>query len=168
MTMLLVASFDHAAPFRQAVDMLRRDQRIVDVWSPMPVDLGDEPDRAIIPTTAIAGAVGAVLLYLLTWWNVVYAYVLNSGGRPLHSWPAFLIAPVEFGALIAGAAGVVAFLVRGGLTRLNDPAFDIAEVAAASADRFVIAVRVDEGEDANDTIARLAESGAVHSRLVTP
>ena len=91
----------------------------------------------------------------------------------LFGFLAFLVAPVELGALVAGAAGVAIFFLRARLTRLHDAAFDFAEMGEAMQDRLVIAVRCDPGEDANCLIALLAEAGALtsrieSSRIVTP
>ena len=170
MTALAIASFDRAAPFRAAIAILRREERaIVGLWSPLPVDVPDAPTGAgsgIAWRMAVAGVVGAALLYLLIWWSAVIAYPFDSGGRPLHSWPAFLLAPVEGGALVAGIAGAWLLLLRAGLPRLHDAAFDIDEVGDAARDRFVIAIRCDAGADANLLLAMLAEAGAVHSRVI--
>lgn len=168
MTALLLASFDAATPYRAAIKRLRADDRaIVGLWSPMPVE-GVETggDRPIVPIMVAAGLCGAALFYMLIWWSAAVAYPFDSGGRPLNSWPTFLIAPIELGALIAGFAGVIAFLVRARLGRLNDPAFDFDEVGAAMADRFVVAVRCDVGDDANALIAMVGDAGAVHSHLI--
>ena len=35
---------------------------------------------------------------------MIFAYPMNSGGRPLNSWPIFLLAPFEVGMLAAGLA----------------------------------------------------------------
>lgn len=170
MTALALASFDREAPFRDAIGRARGDgRRIVGLWSPFPVEVGDigEPQARFVMWAAILGGLaGAALLYALIWWTATQAYPFDSGNRPLHSWQVFLIAPVEFGALAAGIAGIVAFLVKARLTRLHDAAFDLAEVERASSDRFVMAVSCDE-EDGNAVLALLAGAGAVHSRLVT-
>lgn len=168
MTALAVASFAERAPFRAAVAEARKaGRRIVGLWSPTEPDLpGDEGSGGIVPAMAAAGVLGAGALYLLAWWSSVHGYPIDSGGRPLNSWPAFLVAPVEFGALVAGLAGVAAFFLRARLTRLHDAAFDIDEVAAGQRDRFVIAVACDAGEDANALVALLAGAGAVHSRVI--
>lgn len=172
MTSLVVASFDRAAPFREAIVRAREaDRAVVGLWSPLPVAIPGVAtigERGIAGIMALAGVAGAVLLYLLIWWSAVIAYPIDSGGRPLHSWPAFLVAPVELGALAAGIAGVIAFLVRGHLTRLHDGAFDIAEVSDAARDRFVIAIRCDAGADAALIVAMLGGAGAVHSRVIEP
>jgi hypothetical protein len=169
-TALALASFAEEAPFRAAVDKATREgRRIVGLWSPHPVDLGgigEEAARPIAWIVIAAGMAGAIGLYLLIWWSAVYAYPIDSGHRPLHSWPAFLIAPIECGALVAAIAGMIAFLVRARLTRLHDSAFDLDELRRASTDAYVIALACDEGEDANATLALLAGEGAAHSRLV--
>ena len=171
MTVLAVGSFDDGAAFQGAVRAARDgERRIVGLWSPMPIAIpGTEErgQRGSVAAMAVAGLAAATLLYLLIWWSAVHAYPFDSGGRPLHSWPAFLVAPVEFGALVAGIAGVGAFLVRARLTRLHDAAFEIEEVSAAARDRFVIAIRCDAGADAGEVIALLGGAGAVHSRVIT-
>jgi hypothetical protein len=169
-TALVVASFTAAGPFRGAIMALRaRERAIVGLWSPVMVDVPDGDatgERGIVATMTAAGIGAAIALYALIWWSAVIAYPFDSGARPIHSWPTFLIAPIEFGALIAGFAGVIAFLVRARLTRLHDSAFDLDEVAAAASDRFVLAARCDAGADANELLALLADQGAVHSRLI--
>jgi hypothetical protein len=170
MTALAFASFEREAPFREAVARAEEaDRRIIGLWSPYPVEIGaiGEEPAAPIAWIAIAGGLGSALIfYAFIWWTATQAYPFDSGGRPLHSWQVFLIAPIEFGALAAGIAGMIAFLVRARMTRLHDAAFDIEEVERASSDRFVIALACDE-EDGNDVLALLAEAGATHSRLVT-
>lgn len=170
MTALALASFTSEAPFREAIaNAEETGRRIVGLWSPYPVEIGDigEDVAASIPWMATIGGLGAaILFYAFTWWTATQAYPFNSGGRPLHSWQVFLIAPIEVGALAAGIVGMVAFLLRARLMRLHHPAFDIAEVERASSDHFVLALACD-AEDGNDVLALLAEAGAVHSRLVT-
>lgn len=170
MTALAIGSFDRAAPFRAAIARLREEERrIVGLWSPVPVDIPgvDHPGaRGIAAALAITGLCGAGLLYLLIWWTAVHGYAFDSGGRPFHAWPAFLVAPVEFGALAAAIGGTAAFFVRARLTRLHDAAFDIEEACSGMVDRFVVAVACDAGEDANGLIALMGQGGAVHSRVI--
>ena len=170
MTALALASFAHEAPFRDAVAQAQaKGRRIVGLWSPMPIELGDigeDTARPIAWIAIAAGLLAAAAFYGFIWWTATQAYPFDSGGRPLHSWPVFLIAPIEFGALAAGIAGMIAFIVRARLTRLHDGAFDLEEVTRASSDRFVIALACDE-DDGAAVIRMLAEAGAVHSRMVT-
>ena len=57
----------------------------------------------------------------LEFWSAVYAYPIDSGGRPLNSWPIFLLVPFEVGVLAAAVAGFAALLVLCGLPRLHHP-----------------------------------------------
>jgi hypothetical protein len=170
MTALALARFDREAAFREAIERAEEAQRrIVGLWSPYPVTIGSigEDAAAPIPWIAIAGGLGAaILFYAFIWWTATQAYPIDSGGRPLHSWQVFLIAPIEFGALAAGIAGMIAFLVRARMTRLHDAAFDIEEIETASSEHFVLALACD-AEDGNAALALLVGAGAVHSRLVT-
>jgi small basic protein len=56
----------------------------------------------------------------------------------LHSWPVFLLAPLEVGILTAVIGGLVALLWNCGLPRLHHPMFDIAVFERASQDRFFL------------------------------
>jgi hypothetical protein len=171
MTALALASFAHEAAFRDGVAQAEKaGRRIVGLWSPMPIEVGEIGEETAYPIAwiaIVAGLLAAAAFYGFIWWTATQAYPFDSGGRPLHSWPVFLIAPIEFGALAAGIAGMIAFVVRARLTRLHDGAFDLDEIARASSDRFVIALACDEGDDGADAIRLLAEAGAVHSRMVT-
>ncbi|HEY3887456.1 MAG TPA: DUF3341 domain-containing protein [Caulobacteraceae bacterium] len=90
--------------------------------------------------TALGGGLGAAVAYGVEWFSAAYAYPFNSGARPLNSWPVFLFAPFEVGVLVAAIFGLVAFLRAAGLPRLHHPAFEIAAMARASQDRFLLVV----------------------------
>jgi hypothetical protein len=170
MSAIAWAVFDDEGPYLRARTRLHAaERRIIGEWLPYAADsLGDGAGtRGIRAATVVAGFAGAAALFALTSWSAVLAYPFDEGGRPLWSWPAFIPAPVEFGALIGGIGGVVTLFRRAGLTRLNHPAFAVPEVERASQDGFVLAIGCDEGPDANTVLALLAEAGAVHSRLQT-
>jgi len=170
MSALVLAQFTREAAFRDAVTRAGADgTQIVGLWSPYPVEIDDIGADTAAPIAWIASAAGlgaALVFYVFIWWTATQAYPLNSGGRPLHSWQVFLIAPIEFGALAAAVAGMIAFMMRARLTRLHDAAFDLAEIETASSEHFVIALAC-EADRTSATIAALAEAGAIHTRLVT-
>lgn len=170
MTALALATFDSEGAFvRARVRAIADERRIVAEWTPFASDAlgGQDGTRGIVPTMVVAGVVGTLALFGLEAWSAGVAYRFNAGGRPLLSWPAFVPAVVEVGALIAAVAGVAMLLWRAQLTRLHHPAFDLDEVVAASQGAFVLALACDAGEDANDLLALLAAAGAAHTRMVT-
>lgn len=169
MTALAIATFpDEGSWLRARTRLVAAERRIVGEWLPYASDaLGEgEGGSGFVSATLLAGLAGGGGLFALTAWSAISAYDFNAGGRPLWSWPAFLPAPIEFGALAAAIGGVALLFVRARLTRLHHPAFDWDEVARASQDRFVLAVTCDAGEDSNRALALLAEAGATHSRLI--
>jgi hypothetical protein len=93
--------------------------------------------RPIMFAAAVAGMVTGVVLQ---YWSAVIAYPINSGGRPLASWPAFVPVIFELTVLFAAVAGFIALLVEAGLTRLHADVFDINRFSRASQDRFFITV----------------------------
>ena len=123
-----------------------RDQgfKPADALTPCPVAEIDEalglktsPIRWPMLVAAIAVA---ALAYGLEFWSAVYAYPINSGGRPLNSWPVFLLVPFEVGVLAAAIAGFVALLVLCGLPRLHHPVFEWDWIERASDDRYFLLI----------------------------
>ena len=170
MTAIAIGTFaDEGAYLRARICVVAREHRLLGEWLPYAAEsLGDGAGQVHIRTvTVVAGLLGGGALLALTAWSTVFAYPFNVGGRPLWSWPAFLPAAVEFGALAAAIGGMVLLFLNAGLTRLHDAAFDLDEVARASLDAFVLAFGCDAGEDANAVLALMAEAGATHTRLIT-
>ena len=168
MTEMVLATFETPKDFAAAcAEAVRAGWRIAGAWAPFAIEQPPGEGRLLAAIVA-GGLCGTAALFALAAWSSAIAYPLNSGGRPLVSWQAFIPFVVEFGALCAAICGVVALFLRARLTRLHAPAFDLAEVSRASDDAFVLALAVDGGEDANCAIALLAAAGATHSRIVVP
>ena len=167
MTAMLLAEFDDSDRLIAAMRKLPgADAAIHDAYTPFPVPgLADlMPGR---PTRIrIAMLVGFLFMaggaYFMEWLSAVYLYPINSGGRPLHSWPVFVLFPFEIGVLGAAVAGLVALLWSTGLPRLNHPLFDAARFTAASQDRFFLAaVPAAPAYDARRVHALLVACGAL-------
>jgi hypothetical protein len=113
----------------------------------------------------IGGVVSGIFVYWLQWYSAVLNYPINSGGRPLHSWPVFLIPTFEAIVLGATLTGIVAFLISTGLPRLHHPAFAAHGFERASQDRFYLAV-ADPAVDAVRFAAALDGLGPLSIREV--
>ena len=114
----------------------------VEAYSPFAIEGLDEivgADKGwIAPLTLLGGLLGGAGTYFLQWYAAVVDYPLNIGGRPLHSWPAFIPATFEITILGAALAAVVAMLVANGLPRLHHPLFEVEEFELASRNRFFL------------------------------
>jgi hypothetical protein len=163
----LVAEFDDDGRFIEALRALKSDG-VAPLDALMPFHVAEAV--ALIPGSAtpirfvmsVAGFGTAIFAYALQWYSAVAAYPIDSGGRPLNSWPVFLLAPFEVGILAAAIAGFAAFIVCGGLLRLHQPLFAYPGIERASQDRFFVLV-ARAGDDKLDERARrlLFDAGAV-------
>jgi hypothetical protein len=88
-----------------------------------------------------AAVFGAGYGYWVQYWGEAVDYPINVGGRPYHSWPAFIVSAFEFMLLVSVAAGLVAMLAASRLPRLYHPTFAAKTFERASRDRFVICVK---------------------------
>ena len=119
--------------------------RAIEAYTPYPVEGLDEMLRpgpqVLLPFIMFVGAVlGAMWGYFVLVWGAVLNYPLNVGGRPYHSWPAFVVGAFEFMLLCAIAAGFFSLLVSCRLPRLYHPIFAADDFERASIDRFILCV----------------------------
>jgi hypothetical protein len=114
----------------------------VEAYSPFAVEGLDDivgADKGwIAPLTLLGGIAGGAGTYFLQWYAAVVDYPVNIGGRPLHSWPAFIPATFEITILGAAVAAVLAMLVLNGLPQLYHPLFEVEEFELASRNRFFL------------------------------
>ena len=144
----LLAEFADPAALLGAVRECRARYRDVDAYAPYAVDglaeaLGFHRNRVPL-LTLIGGAIGGAGTYFLQWYSAVVDYPINSGGRPLHSWPAFVPPTFEITVLAAALTAFIGMLVLNGLPRLHHPIFNAADFDLASRNRFFLGVRASD------------------------
>lgn len=125
----VLAAFADADLLSDAARAMReRGYRHMDAYSPYPVDGLAETlamPKTKLPWIVLAGGVTAfVLAYGLILYSVEIDYPLDVGGRPLHSWPAFIVIAFEAAILGAAMAGFIGVIVANGLPRYYHPAFN--------------------------------------------
>jgi Protein of unknown function (DUF3341) len=160
---LVIAEFGNPEALGVAARRVRAEGfRPVDALTPCPVEALDEPlglrQSPIRWPMLIASVAVAAFAYALESWSAILAYPIDSGGRPLNSWPIFLLVPFEVGVLAAALAGFVALLVLCGLPRLNHPLFDWDAVERATDDRYFLLMARPEVDEESDRL-RVVLSG---------
>jgi hypothetical protein len=144
----LLAEFSDPEGLLLAVRTCRPCYRDIDAYAPYAVDgladaLGFRGNRVPL-LTLMGGIVGGAGAYFLQWYSAVVDYPINSGGRPLHSWPVFIPPTFEMTVLGAALAAFFGMLILNGLPRLHHPVFNAAQFALASRNRFFLAVRASD------------------------
>jgi hypothetical protein len=113
-----------------------------EAYSPFVIDGLEEVVSAgrnwVAPATLFGALAGGGGAYFLQWYAAVVDYPVNIGGRPLHSWPAFIPATFELAILGAALAAVVVMLAQNGLPQLYHPLFNVDEFESASRNRFFL------------------------------
>jgi hypothetical protein len=162
----LMAEFDDATALVAAAHRAHAEgYRRMDAYSPFPIEelhdalgMGQTKLPLIV---LIGGLIGCLGGYALQYWASAIAYPLNVGGKPLHSWPAFI--PVTFECTILGAAlsAVLGMLALNGLPMPYHPVFNVARFALASRNRFFLCIESHDARfDLEGTRAFLEELGA--------
>lgn len=122
--------------------------RRMDAYSPYPVEglaeaIGFTRNRLPL-LVLIGGLMGGLGAYFMMWFSSVIHYPLNVGGKPYHSWPAFI--PITFELTVLGAAFAAVFGLLGlnGLPMPHHPVFNVPAFALASRNRFFLCIQSDD------------------------
>jgi len=141
----LMAEFEDPTSLVQATHRAYHEgYRCMDAYSPYPIEelheaLGSHHTRLplIVLVGGLAGCIGG---YLLQYWVSAIAYPVNIGGKPLHSWPAFIPVTFECTILAAALSCVLGMLALNGLPMPYHPVFSVPRFALASRNRFFLCI----------------------------
>jgi hypothetical protein len=166
-----LAEFDSPTALVAATGRAHREgYRRMDAYSPFPIEelheaLGAPPSRLplIVLIGGLAGCIGG---YGLQYWVSVIAYPVNIGGKPLHSWPAFVPVTFECTILAAALAAVLGMLALNGLPMPYHPVFNVPRFALASRNQFFLVIEATDTKFDLEATRRFLET--LDPREVTP
>src|SRR5262245_13322573 len=141
----LMAEFEDPTALVAAAHRARLEgYRRMDAYSPFPIEELHEAlglRHTMLPLIVLLGGlIGCAGGYGLQYWAAAVAYPLNIGGRPLHSWPAFIPITFECTILVAALAAVFGMLGLNGLPMPYHPVFNVPRFALASRNRFFLCI----------------------------
>jgi hypothetical protein len=141
----IMAEFDSPTALLEAArKTYQAGYKKIDAYSPFPIDglaeeigfLHDEVPLVVL----ICGIIGGLSGYLMQYWCDAIDYPLNIGGRPYHSWPAFIVITFEMTILFGGISALLGMLALNGLPMPYHPVFNVPRFSSASKDRFFLIV----------------------------
>lgn len=141
----LMAEFDNPTALVAAARAAReKGYRKLDAYSPFPIEeLSDalHLHRNKLPLIVLIGGIcGGLTGYLMQYYVTVWDFPINVGGRPLHSWPAYIIITFELTILFAAISAVLGLLALCGLPMPYHPTFNVPRFALASRNRFFLCI----------------------------
>ena len=174
----LMAEFKDAP---QLLDAARRayagGYRRLDAFTPFPVhglaEAIGKTDRKVQFTVLCAGICGLLFGFGLAYYTstvetgavpaMFSGFALNIGGRPLNSWPAFIVITFETTVLFSGITALVCMLLYNGLPMPYHPVFNVQRFREhASIDSFFLCIEAaDPRFETHGTRHFLQEIGAI-------
>ena len=135
--LLAHARATHAAGYRR-----------ISAYSPFPIEALPEAlglGKTKLPIIVLlSGIIGALAGFFLQYYAAVIDYPWNIGGRPLNSWPSFIIVTFETTILFAAGAAALGMLLLNGLPQPYHSVFNAPRFKLASQDRFFLCIEAND------------------------
>ncbi|HTX33901.1 MAG TPA: DUF3341 domain-containing protein [Bryobacteraceae bacterium] len=157
----LMAEFDNPTGLVNAARAAReKGYRKLDAFSPFPIE---ELTDALhlhhnkLPLIVLCGGIlGGLTGFLMQYYVTVIYFPINIGGRPLDSWPSYIIITFELTILFGAISAVLGLLALCGLPMPYHPSFNVPRFALASRNRFFLCIEAEDPLfDHDQTIAFL-------------
>jgi len=141
----VMAEFDSPSDLVRAAQAARAEgYRDLDAYSPFPIEeLNDvlHLHKNKLPLIVLGGGIlGGLTGFLMQYWIAAIYFPINIGGRPLNSWPSFIIITFELTILFASISTVLGFLALCGFPMPYHPVFNVPRFSAASRSRFFLCI----------------------------
>jgi len=141
----VMAEFDNPTSLVNAAREAREHgYRKLDAYSPFPIEALTEalhlPKSKLPIIVLIGGILGGLTGYLMQYYVTVIYFPINVAGRPLHSWPMYIVITFELTILFAALSAVFGLLALCGLPMPYHPVFNVPRFARASRNRFFLCI----------------------------
>ena len=156
----VMAEFHSSEELIEAIHKLREAGfRKMDAFTPYPIEELSEAlghHRSKLPAIVLGGGIlGALGGYALQYWTQVIVYPMNVGGRPVHSWPAFIVPTFETTILGAALSAILGMFFLNGLPQPYHPVFNVPRFALASRDRYFLVIESRDPKFDREATSRL-------------
>lgn len=142
--------YGYIAEFRTGEDLLTATKAsraagytVMEAYTPIPMEevahaLGHKTRLPLI--VLCGGILGALVGFGMQYWMSVVDYPINIGGRPLNSWPAFIVITFEMTILFAAVSAVLGMFALNGMPKPYHPVFNVPGFELASRNRFFLMI----------------------------
>jgi hypothetical protein len=130
--------------------------RHIDAYTPFPVHgLADAIGfrRTKLPAIVLCGGItGAIVGFAMQYIANVWHYPINIGGKPMNSWPAFIVPTFECTILFSAFSALLGMLALNGLPMPYHPLFNLPAFELASRSHFFLVIESSDPKyQADDT-----------------
>lgn len=145
----LMAEFDSAQGIVDAsTKAVTAGYSKLEAYTPFPIEeLNDiiHKRRTNLPKLVLFMAFcGMSTGFALQYWASAIEYPLNIGGRPLATWPAFVVPSYELTILFSALTAAIGMLALNGLPQPYHPVFNVERFTMASSDKFFLVIEADD------------------------
>jgi len=136
--------------------------RKLDAYSPFAIEELNEVlhlHKNKLPLIVLCGGIlGGLTGFFLQYYVAVMYFPINVAGRPLNSWPSFIIITFELTILFAAISAVLGLLGLCGLPMPYHPVFNVPRFATASRNRFFLCIEATDPLFDHDKTAEFLET----------
>jgi len=145
----VMAEFDNPTDLVRAANAANaQGYRKMDAYTPYPVE---ELHHALhlhrnkLPLIVLLGGIcGGLTGFLLQVYITVYNFPTNIAGRPLFSWPMYIVITFELTVLFASASATFGLLALCGFPRPYHPVFNVPRFSLATRDGFFLCIEAED------------------------